>query len=79
MSTDETTELVTSKETVTLLANNTNALFSDDFEGTASNWTFINGTDNPWIIGTAVKNGGTKAFISPMTAERRMPIQVMKR
>lgn len=62
LSTDETTELVTSKETVTLLANNTNALFSDDFEGTASNWTFINGTDNPWIIGTAVKNGGTKSL-----------------
>ncbi|MDR2222655.1 MAG: choice-of-anchor J domain-containing protein [Flavobacteriaceae bacterium] len=37
-------------------------LFSDDFEGTTSKWTFVNSLENEWFIGSAVNNGGTKAL-----------------
>ncbi|SFI76151.1 choice-of-anchor J domain-containing protein [Myroides guanonis] len=38
------------------------SLFSDDFEGATTNWTFINSVQNGWFIGTATKNGGTKSM-----------------
>jgi|GEM_PF-317637 len=37
-------------------------LFEDDFEGSTSKWTLMNGTTNGWYIGNAVSNGGSKSL-----------------
>lgn len=58
----EEVDLVDDKTSTAFFNSTDTVLFSDDFEGTASKWTFTNDTTNKWHIGTATHNGGTSSM-----------------
>lgn len=62
ISIDEKNASIEIKTSATFSSSTGTVLFSDDFEGTASKWTFTNDTTNEWHIGTATHNGGTSSM-----------------